>query len=242
MQDEWFKNWFDTEYYHTLYQNRSNEEAKVFIENLLAFLNPKNNSKFLDIACGKGRHANQIQEHGHQVVGYDLSEGSISEAKKTERKGLSFYVHDMRSIFRTNYFDYSMNLFTSFGYFSSSRDEQNAILSAAISLKEGGTLVLDFLNKDKVIDTLIPEESKTIDGITFNITRYIRDNKVQKEINFFADGKERIFTEKVKLLALPEFKKYFSFAGLEIKHVFGDYDLSPHIKTSNRLILIATKK
>jgi len=242
MEEEWFKNWFDTTYYHTLYQNRNDDEAKVFIENLLQFLAPKKHSRFLDIACGKGRHANQIQEHNHHVVGYDLSEASIAEAKKTERKNLSFYVHDMRSIFRTNYFDYSLNLFTSFGYFNTARDEQNAILSASKSIKKGGTFVLDFLNKDKVIDTLVPEESKTLDGIEFSIKKYVKDNKVHKQINFYADKKERQYTEKVKLLALADFEKYFSFAGLEIKHVFGDYDLSPHSNASNRLILIATKK
>jgi SAM-dependent methyltransferase len=242
MEEEWFKNWFDTRYYHILYGNRNDSEAKLFIENLLRFLTPKNNANFLDIACGKGRHANQIQEHGHDVIGYDLSEASIIEAKKTEQKGLSFYVHDMRNIFRTNYFDFALNVFTSFGYFNTKRDEQNAILSASKSLKKGGTFILDFLNKDKVISSLVAKEKKKIDNITFAIKRSVINNQVQKQISFFADGKERKYTEKVNLLVLSDFEKYFSFAGLELKHVFGEYDLSPHSKTSNRLILIATKK
>ncbi|MFT6746230.1 MAG: SAM-dependent methyltransferase [Glaciecola sp.] len=242
MEDEWFKNWFDTTYYHILYQNRSDEEAKVFIDNLLNFLSPNKEASFLDIACGKGRHARQINEHGFDVIGYDLSESSIREAKKQEQKGLSFYTHDMRSLFRTNYFDYSFNLFTSFGYFNTARDEQNAILSASKSLKKGGIFVLDFLNKKKVIDTLIKKESKTLGGIDFSIKRFIQNNKVHKQISFVADGKKQQYTEKVKLLTLPDFEKYFSFAELEIKQVFGDYDLNPHSNDSNRLILIATKK
>jgi SAM-dependent methyltransferase len=241
MADEWFKNWFDTSYYHTLYQNRSEEEAKLFIKNLLNFLEPKNGAHFLDIACGKGRHARQIHEQGHQVIGYDLSEASIQEASKLKKDGLSFYVHDMRTLFRTNFFDYSLNLFTSFGYFDSIRDEQNAISSASKSLKKGGTFVLDFLNKDRVLKNLINEEVKTIDHIEFKIKRFVKDDKIQKQINFLVDGQERQYTEKVKLLTLTDFEQYFQFSELTIKHVFGDYDLSPFEQYSNRLILIAEK-
>ena len=147
MEKEWFKNWFDTTYYHTLYGDRSNKEAKLFIDKLLTFLAPKKSAVFLDIACGKGRHSTQIFEHEHNVIGYDLSESSITEAKINEQKGLSFYTHDMRNLFRTNYFDYALNLFTSFGYFNTTRDEQNAILSASKSLKKGGTFVIEFFKQ-----------------------------------------------------------------------------------------------
>lgn len=242
MEEEWFKNWFDTTYYHTLYQNRSDLEAKVFIQNLIDFLTPIPEASFVDIACGKGRHAKQIHDSGYHVVGYDLSEASITEAQKTASKGLTFYVHDMRHIFRTNYFDYALNLFTSFGYFNSERDEKNAILSASKTLKKGGVFVLDFLNRDKVMANLVPEETKTIDGIDFKIRRFVKDNKVNKEISFRADNKDLQYTEKVKLLSLSDFKKYFSFAGLEISEVFGDYNLGPFDSNSDRLIIIATKK
>ena len=32
---DWYKVWFDSPYYHLLYQNRNYEEAEVFINNLL---------------------------------------------------------------------------------------------------------------------------------------------------------------------------------------------------------------
>ena len=36
---EWYENWFDSPYYHILYKNRNNEEARRFIDNLLSKLN-----------------------------------------------------------------------------------------------------------------------------------------------------------------------------------------------------------
>lgn len=242
MEDNWFKDWFNTSYYHILYKDRDFDEAKNFINNLLNYLPTKSDSKFLDIACGKGRHALQINNAGFQTAAYDLSEESIKEAHKLEQKGLTFFVHDMRNLFRTNYFDFALNLFTSFGYFKTSRDEQNAILSASKSLKAGGTFVIDFLNSEKVVQNIVPQESKTIEGINFNIQKHIQDNRVHKKITFEVDGKPYSYTEKVKLLKLADFEHYFKKAGLNITAVFGDYDLSDYNPNSNRLIIIANKK
>lgn len=241
MAKEWFENWFDTKYYHILYKNRNFTEAENFIDKLLTFLEPNVNDSFIDIACGKGRHSVFINKKGFPVVGYDLSKESIEAANKYANNKLEFYVHDMRQIFRTNYFDFAFNLFTSFGYFRTTRDEQNAILSASKNLKVGGTLVIDFLNRDKVISTLVPKEIKQIEGIDFQIKKEIKDNHVVKTINFKDEGKDFSFQESVKLLSLTDFETYLQKGNLEITQVFGNYNLDLHTENSDRLIIIAKK-
>ena len=123
----WFANWFDSPYYHLLYKNRDEEEAEHFIDNLIAQLQLKKGSRIIDIACGKGRHATYFHKKGMYVVGVDLSANSIAKAKENEKENLQFAVHDMREIFKKNYFDIATNLFTSFGYFDNNEDEQEAI-------------------------------------------------------------------------------------------------------------------
>lgn len=241
MKKEWFEDWFDTKYYHILYKNRDFSEAERFINNLISFLKPTKGSKFIDIACGKGRHSLFINQKGFPVVGYDLSKASIKEASKSNNTNLQFYVHDMRQIFRTNYFDYAFNLFTSFGYFKSKRDELNAILSASKNLKPGGTLVIDFLNRDKVINSLVPYEEKIINGITFKISKEISNNQVVKTIRFNDKNEEYQFQESVKLLSLSDFKTYLKAGNLDIVNVFGNYELDLHSEFSDRLIIIAKK-
>ena len=241
MAKEWFEDWFDTKYYHILYSNRDYNEAENFIDNLLNYLKPNRKDKFLDIACGKGRHSVFINKKGYPVVGYDLSKESIAAADKHSKSDLEFYVHDMRQIFRTNYFDFAVNLFTSFGYFKSSRDELNAILSAAKNLKKNGTLVIDFLNRDKVISGLIPNETKTIEGIEFFISKEIINNQVIKTIEFYEDGKKYKYQESVKLLSLADFEGYLNKGNLQIKQIFGNYNLDLYSKESERLIIIANK-
>ncbi len=241
MEKQWFETWFDTEEYHQLYKNRDDHEASIFIGKLIQFLSPAPNASFLDIACGKGRHAKQINDLGYKVVGYDLSSNSISAAQKLQNDKLSFYTHDMRKLFWTNYFDFALNLFTSFGYFDTDLDEKNAMLSAAKALKNNGTLVIDFLNKHKVIKDLIPFEIKNINQTDYHISKKIENNQVVKTIRYEKDGDTLEYTEKVKLLEISDFEKYLQFAGLKVEHVFGNYDLQEFTSESPRLIIVAKK-
>ena len=54
MSKEWFETWFDTTYYHLLYRNRNEVEARQFIDALLWFLEPDPASHFIYVACGNG--------------------------------------------------------------------------------------------------------------------------------------------------------------------------------------------
>lgn len=241
MATEWFDSWFDTKYYHILYKGRDYTEAERFINKLIAFLSPNKGSKFLDIACGKGRHSKYIHNKGYNVVGFDLSEQSINYANTFKKEGLEFYTHDMRTDFKANYFDYALNLFTSFGYFQNKKDELKAIKSSANNLKPGGSIVIDFLNKKKVIADFIPFEIKEIEKIKFSITKKIIDNKIIKRIEFKDNGEEYSFQESVKLLEKADFEWYLNKGGLKITNTFGNYNLDDHSDKSERLIIIAQK-
>ncbi|MTI20352.1 class I SAM-dependent methyltransferase, partial [Fulvivirga sp. RKSG066] len=170
-ETEWFDEWFDSPYYHILYKHRDYEEAKGFLDTLIRFFKIKPNHKVLDLACGKGRHSIYLNEKGFDVVGVDLSEQNIAHAKKFENDSLHFDVHDMREVYAEERFDFVLNMFTSFGYFDSEKENEQAICAAAKSLKPGGSLLIDFLNPYRVINNLVPEEKKTIEGIEFDITR-----------------------------------------------------------------------
>jgi len=87
---QWFKDWFNSHYYHLLYQNRDEQEALDFIQKLIAHLNPMPAAKMLDVACGKGRHSKALADYGFDVTGIDLSEESIAEAKEQEADNLHF--------------------------------------------------------------------------------------------------------------------------------------------------------
>ena len=238
----WFANWFDSPYYHTLYKNRDEKEAQVFIDNLIDCLQIHKGSKLIDIACGKGRHAKYFNKKGMDVVGVDLSQNSINTAKKDENKNLQFSAHDMRENYQENAFDVVTNLFTSFGYFENNQDEQKAINAMANNLKKEGILIIDFMNAKKVIANLVLNEQKTINNIQFDITRQVKDGFILKDIRI-TDGKEQQqFQEKVKAITLADYSEFITNAGLKIIDIFGNYKLDNFDeKISDRLILICKK-
>lgn len=239
----WFESWFGSPYYTILYQHRDEQEAQAFIEKLLAHLNPPAGCRMVDIACGEGRYAIQLEEHGYDVTGIDLSHLSIEKAKAAESDTLHFYVHDMRFPFYINYFDYAFNFFTSFGYFQHDRDHMMAAKSFAAALKPGGTLVIDYLNSNIVIQKLVAEEKVVRGSYIFNIRRQVAHHHIVKDIRFTdADGKERHYTESVAAFSKEDFENMFTKAGLHLQETFGDYQLNPFDATASPRLIMVFKK
>ncbi|MFD1605983.1 class I SAM-dependent methyltransferase [Flavobacterium artemisiae] len=234
----WYSSWFDTPYYHILYKDRNYREAQIFMDNLTHYLNLPEKAKVLDLACGKGRHSIYLNQLGYNVLGADLSENSINEANKNSNETLHFKVHDMREPFEEK-FDAIFNLFTSFGYFENDDDNLRTLKAIKESLSEYGFAVIDFMNVTQVIETLVPEEVKTVDEIDFHIKRYVEDGHIFKEIDFEDKGRKYHFTEKVKALTLKDFQDLMDEAGIFLLDIFGDYKLKKFHKTeSERLIMI----
>lgn len=238
----WFASWFDTSYYHQLYNHRSEEEAQAFIERLVDFLALKPGAKVLDLACGKGRHARTLHALGLNVLGTDLSPQSIAFANESAVDGLRFQVQDMREPLQNESFDAVFNLFTSFGYFDDTSDNQRVIDAIAEMLLPNGILVIDFLNAQRVRDTLVASEVAQRGTITFEIQREISHGKVVKQIAFTDQGQRFQYQEQVQLLELADFKKLLQ-EQFQILHTFGDYALNAFEPSSSpRLILIASRK
>lgn len=243
MQKEWFSSWFDTPYYHILYKNRDYSEASLFIDNISDFLKLQPNSKCWDLCCGKGRHSIYLNKKGFNVIGTDLSEQSILEANKSANTSLEFYQHDMRKLFRTNYFDAVFNVFTSFGYFEKREDDLHVFDAIQKGLKSKGLFVFDYLNSEYVKDIIKETDAITIDGITFNIKKRIEGITVIKNISFIDKGQEFNFEERVKLFDKAYFENLAKECNLTILNTFGNYQLQEFdVNTSPRLILVLQKK
>ena len=240
---EWFKEWFDTPYYHILYKHRNYKEAESFIDTLIEYLNPSKEARFLDLCCGKGRHSIYLNKKNLDVTGFDLSQKSIEAAKQYENNSLHFFVKDMREDYNSQSFDYIVNLFTSFGYFENQEDNFATIQAASKALTEEGVLVIDFLNIEKAKAKLVNEEEITVEGIVFKINKRVENDFIKKRITFVENGKEFCFEESVSTLRLSDFEKYCSAASLKIVDVKGDYSLNEFdLTNSDRLIMIAKKK
>jgi cyclopropane fatty-acyl-phospholipid synthase-like methyltransferase len=239
----WFEIWFDSPFYHILYKNRDQNEANIFIDNLIKKLEI-DYGKILDLACGKGRHAHYLAEKGFDVVGVDLAKNSIDFANTMySLPNLEFYVHDMRESFRINYFNYILNLFTSIGYFNQLKENEAVFHSAYKMLQDGGYFLIDFMNAEKVIKNLVPREKKEMENIHFYIRRQVIDGKIIKNIKVEKENNIYIYKEEVQSLMPHHFHNFANNAGFMIVNEFGNYNFDKfNVKTSDRYILLLKKK
>ena len=243
-EQAWYKNWFNSPFYHKLYFERDEQEATAFIKKLIAYLQPPPGSRMLDVACGKGRHSKTLASLGFCVTGIDISPDSIEYAKQFEKDNLDFFVHDMRLPFWGNYFDYAFNFFTSFGYFNTRREHDDSIRTISKSLKPGGVFVIDYLNVHYAEDHLVHNEVKQIGDSIYDIQRWDDETHFYKKITVKDPSLSKPFEniEKVAKFSSGDFTEMLAFQDLQVKEIFGDYNFSAYdLRKTPRLILVARK-
>jgi SAM-dependent methyltransferase len=241
---DWYKAWFDSPFYHKLYFERNENEAQKFLIRLLGHLKPAANSRMLDVACGRGRHSKFLAAQEYDVTGIDLSFASTEYAKQFEKDNLHFYQHDMRLPMWSNYFDYAFNFFTSFGYFASRREHDDAIGNIVKSIKYGGMVLFDYLNIHYTEEHLVHNEIKNIDNTEYEIHRWMDDTHFYKRIIITDPSLDspQEHTEKIMKLSPGDFTDMLSFQNMQVMDVFGDYELNRYdVRKTPRMIVVAKK-
>jgi len=235
---EWFEQWFGEEY-HALYPHRDDEDARRAVALIRSVISWRPGDRILDLACGPGRHAAELDRLGGHVVGFDLSRAMLRRARERTRARL--VRGDMRALpFRDSSFALAVNLFTSFGYFLDDAEHRLVVRQVAAALAPGGHFVLDYLNAEQVRRTIqLSEQAKGRDVL---VRRRIdsANRFVIKEIEL--RGRARSFQERVRLYGADELAALCVDAGLRVVARFGDYDAGAPGPNTPRVILVAARR
>lgn len=242
---EWFKDWFDSNEYLDVYSHRD----KTDVANLLVLITRnydfKSETKVLDAACGNGRFSNYFAKTGFDVTSFDLSMQllKIAQRKSTEDNlNVKYFRSDIRNVPLKGSFDLVLNMFTSFGYFTSDNENFSFIRTAYELLNEKGYFIFDYLNKDYVINNLIPKSHKTIGNKKIIEERRINNNRVEKKIIIESSSERKIFQESVLIYSKDEIIDGFNLCGFKVAKIFGDYIGSNYNSlTSERLLIFFVK-
>ena len=234
----WYKEWFGEEYLD-LYSHRDEGEADRHVE-FVASLFDRPPRAILDLACGAGRHTVALRRRGHRALGVDLSKTLLAQAP-----GLPRVAGDMRCLpFGDASFDWVLNFFTSFGYFEIEAENRQVLSEVARLLAPGGRFFIDLFNRDRVLETLEPSESRDIGGRMVEIERWYdeRSGRVNKRIRVTGSSEPpRTFVESVRAYTATEVEGALCDAGLSVVGRFGSFSGEPFEPTSPRLILLARK-
>lgn len=245
MKPEWFKDWFNTQEYLTVYQHHNESDAEDHIKLILETVKIPSGSKILDMACGAGRHAIILARKNFSVTGVDLSENLLAIANQSaqiENLKINFVQSDIRNFKTADKFNLVINLFTSFGYFDT--DEENfAVLQKAYDLlMDDGYFILDFFNSNYLKENLVEFSEEKLDGAEIHQYRKIIDKRVNKKIVITKNGSLNTYFESVRMYTKEELVNAVQNIGFEIHKTFGDF-LGDKFEqfTSPRLILICKK-
>jgi len=245
MKEDWFKDWFASEYYRKIYNHRDEVEAYNLVNLIQRTLNFSTKVKVLDVGCGSGRHSLEFAKRGYDVTGIDFSRYLILQAKEQvstlNEKNIKvrFIVKDMRKFNFRGRYDIVINVFSSFGYFKTDKENFKVFQNVFYSLKRKGFFVFDFLNSTYLSKNLVAQTILHIDGFKVIQKRHIENGFVYKDIII---GKQKFF-ERIKLYNKREIVNTLSNFGFCVFKVFGDYYGERFSEeNSERMIIFAMKR
>jgi ubiquinone/menaquinone biosynthesis C-methylase UbiE len=235
MYDHWFAS---TTLGSASFRKRARKETHF----LISALGIKRGERILDVPCGTGRHSVLFARNGLYVVGVDINTSCLKIAKEvcksvkvTLRKG------DMSklSLYRGR-FDAVVNLYTSFGYFSSDRRNEQVLRELISTLKSGGQIALQLVNRDWLLKSFRfrPTEWKCRNGkFVLEDRRYDRATKYEESQLMVLDQRTRkakVYRHRVRLYSKPEMVSMMKRCGLVDIRVFGDFDGGPYRRFESR--------
>ncbi|MBN1873832.1 MAG: methyltransferase domain-containing protein [Anaerolineae bacterium] len=240
----WYEASFGQEYLE-LYAHRNAAEARADVQAVLALIAPAKDTPLLDLCCGAGRHLVILREQGFtQLVGLDLSPDLLRVAAEDTGGDVPLVRADMRGLPFREHFATVLSLFTSFGYFTEDEENQAVLRMAYRVLRPGGTLLMDYINRDYIIAHLVPEDEKVLSGRHVRNTRRLTGagRRVEKTTVVTSEtGAQRTYRESVRLFSRAEMRAMLQVAGFVTVQEYGALDGRPFSPDTPRLILRAEK-
>lgn len=157
------------QHYDLLYQDKDYPGEARFVARLLGrcLSKPVEQTEILDLACGTGRHAQELAGMGYRVEGSDLSADMVMVATgSAKRLGLPirFYNEAFQSCDRIGRkFDAVIAMFSAIDYLTTYNDIERSLRNIRGLLREEGVFVFDFWNGNAVLKNYSPTRVKRVE-------------------------------------------------------------------------------
>lgn len=218
------------EYYDLIYGMKNYDgECESLISYFKKFSKDEIKS-ILDVGCGTGEHSICFAEKGYDVVGIDLSDVMINQAKR-KVKGRSlpveFFVQDMRKFSLKKKFDAVICLFGTFGYCTKDNNIKAALEKVRGHLKPQGLFIFDFWPVHAYISRKHWQSVREVEKEEIYIIR-LMDSTFELETNV-VNLKIRcnVIRNKRLIESFQEEHKLRTFTLPEIAHILKENDFKP---------------
>jgi len=134
--------------YDLFYAEKPYADEAAFVAERLTENGVPPGSRLLELACGTGRHAFELEQRGYQIVATDYSPDMLAcaaRAKAARGSRVEFLQQDMRALRVPGApFDAVVSLFDSIGYVQTNDAVLTVLNGAREHLRPGGLLVIEF--------------------------------------------------------------------------------------------------
>lgn len=189
---QWYEELFEN--YGMKYDNECYTQGTIgecdFIEKEIGY---DKSLRILDIGCGTGRHTIELTKRGYTVVGVDLSNSLLEQARRKASMAnlqIDFQKQDARSLPFLNEFDLVIMLCEG-GFSLMETDKMNyqILRNASNALKQKGKLIFTTLNAlfplfhsvRDFFDSNAKEGNSTCHSVSFDLMTFRESNIVQAE-------------------------------------------------------------
>jgi SAM-dependent methyltransferase len=229
-----------------MFDENSWAAAPAEVDQVTALLDLEPGAAILDLGCGPGRHSLELARRGFCVTGVDRTALYLEQARRrAEEEGLTieFIQEDMRRFCRPDSFDTALSLFTSFGYFDTSEENQQVLVNVHSSLKDGGKLIVELMGKEVLARVFQARDWQEQDGVFFLQERQVSDDWTRMENRWILLKEQRQYDFRVShwIYSAAELSAMLRDSGFGSVAAYGGTQGTPYDHTARRLVLVARK-
>jgi SAM-dependent methyltransferase len=218
------------ELYDLFYADKPYAAEAAFVADRLSEAGVPPNARVLELACGTGRHAFELEKLGYRVLATDSSSDMLAcavRAKQRLQSGVEFREMDMRRLdVGGPPFDAVVSLFDSIGYTVTNEALLQALVGAHRHLRSDGILVIEFWHAAAMLrgyDPVRVRRFRVPEGEIVRISETSLDHRRQTAsvsytiVEFGADGATRRLeeTHTNRYFLIQEMAGWLERAGFE---------------------------
>jgi SAM-dependent methyltransferase len=242
------------EYYDIFYQDKPYGKEAAFIAKLIQRYKP-GSKLLLELACGTGRHAFELEKLGYQITATDYSADLLKVANHNAHhlaSKVSFVFQDMRTLdLPDKSFDVVYSLFDSIGYVQSNSAISKVMDGVWAHLVVQGLFIFEFWHAAAMLRSFEPVRERRWEIPSGEIVRTARTRldvarqlaEVTYEISELVDGAETHLEEiqTNRYFLVQEMNSYLENHGFEALEFLPAYELGVIDENTWHILSVARK-
>lgn len=239
------ESYFSEDYLHFGDVDNPPEKSDREVGAIWKLLSLRQGSPVLELGCGYGRITNRLAEKGARVTGLDTSPILLKKAEAdaaARRVAVEYVRGDMRSLPWRDRFDAAFLWYATFGYFDET-DNERVLHEAAASLRKGGRLLIDQLNRFSLLRDKSPTYGIAQRGNDLRIDIMNNDaltDRLSWKRIVVRDGCVKRMRFSFRQYGFSEYVRMLRSAGFDAVEAYGQ-DGGAFIPYGPRLVVVAHK-